>query len=220
MEFSAHRAFMVKHDLASRDISDKTVLLAFGKTPREAFIPKDKQDLAYADKPLFIGEGQTISQPYIVALMTQAIKAHPGMKILEVGTGSGYQAAILCEIGCEVYSIERHKALYERAKTTLKQLGYFAHTYHGDGTLGLAKQAPFDAIIITAAASSLPPTYMPQLKEEGVLVIPIGEEIQKLLKYTKKKNKIITKKICDCRFVPLITGDKAFKEIKGVEYTK
>jgi len=176
-----------------RGVKDERVLEAMEKIPRHLFVPSSLQDEAYADYPLSIGEGQTISQPYIVALMTEALELKEDDKVLEIGTGSGYQAAILAEIAKEVYSVERIPVLAQRAKNTLEDLGYEnIHIKIGNGTLGWLEHAPYDAIIVTAAASEVPPPLIEQLKVKGRLVIPIGssyaQELMKLIKEDEDGN--------------------------------
>ena len=174
--------------LAKRGIKDPNVLEAMAKVPRHLFVPPHLQDEAYADYPLAIGEGQTISQPYIVALMTEALELDSQSRVLEIGTGSGYQAAILAELAAEVYTIERIPSLAQKAKELLEKLGYTnVKIKVGDGTLGWPEYSPYDGIIVTAAAPSVPPPLIEQLKVEGKMVIPVGNPYhQELLKLVKK----------------------------------
>jgi protein-L-isoaspartate(D-aspartate) O-methyltransferase len=202
----AARHFMVKEQLERRGIRDARVLDAFRRTPREAFVPADLADSACEDHPLPIGCEQTISQPYMVGLMTQCLELKGTERVLEVGTGSGYQTAILCELAKQVYSIERIEALSERAALTLQYLGYRNfHVRVGDGTLGWPEEAPFDRIIVTAAAPDVPPSLVRQLVEDGILVIPVGPVgMQQLMVLRKRAGKMEGENVCDCVFVKLI----------------
>ena len=169
------RQRMVTHDLKGRDITDSRVLEAMGRVPRHRFLSRDKWSVAYSDTALPIAEGQTISQPYVVALMTQSLGLKPGEKVLEIGTGSGYQAAILAELSTQVYTIEIRKGLAERSQKVLKELGYESvKVRHGDGYFGWSDQAPFDAVIVTCAANHIPPPLIEQLRVGGRLIIPLG----------------------------------------------
>ncbi len=161
-------------ELKQKGISDKAVLVAIASVPREKFIDESLRDYAYLDKPLPIEKGQTISQPYTVAYQTELLKLKPGEKVLEIGTGSGYQAAILCEMGAEVYSIERYEALHLTAKETLHRLGYQPHLFFGDGYEGLPEEAPFDKILLTAAPDVVPEKLLRQLRIGGWMVLPLG----------------------------------------------
>jgi protein-L-isoaspartate(D-aspartate) O-methyltransferase len=173
--YAQERTAMVEQTMANRDISDPAVLEAMRTVPRHAFVPSEYLDQAYEDHPLPIGYGQTISQPYIVALMTQALELEPGDRVLEIGTGSGYQAAVLAELGMDVYTIEIIPELAERAQADLAEQGYTAvNVRSGDGYFGWEEHAPFDAIIVTAAPDHLPQPLANQLAEGGRLVIPIG----------------------------------------------
>jgi protein-L-isoaspartate(D-aspartate) O-methyltransferase len=200
---------MVKYQIEMRGISDPKVLDAMRRVPRHKFIPEYFIDSAYEDGPLPVGEGQTISQPYMVALMTEVLKLKKEDKVLEIGTGSGYQAAILAELCNEVYSIERIQSLAENARAILKELGYTnVFVFVGDGTLGLKEYAPFDKIIVTAAAPKVPPTLIRQLNVDGRIVIPIGDRFsQDLYVIEKKDTKLKQKFICGCVFVPLIGAE-------------
>jgi len=173
--FAGERKRMVQEDLAGRDITDKKVLDAMGKVKRHLFVDKDLWDQAYKDHPLPIGEGQTISQPYVVALMTQALTITPGQKVLEIGTGAGYQAAVLAELTDNVYTIEILPGLAQKAAQRLQALGYVSVKVKcGDGYAGWEEYAPFDAIIITCAATHIPPLLLKQLKIGGKLIMPLG----------------------------------------------
>ncbi|NJY61788.1 protein-L-isoaspartate(D-aspartate) O-methyltransferase [Salinimicrobium sp. CDJ15-81-2] len=203
--FQQQRENLVKEHLIPQGIKDKAVLEAMRKVERHLMVPKDVQRYAYEDRPLPIGKGQTISQPFIVAFMTQAIKPKPGMKVLEIGTGSGYQAAVLAEIVDEVYTIETVEPLAERARETLTEMGYDnIHFRVGDGYHGWEEHAPFDAIIVTAAPEEIPPRLVEQLKEGGKMVIPVGPSANQHLKLIEKKKngKITTKELLPVRFVP------------------
>lgn len=174
--FENERWRMVEEQLANRDIHDPRVLEAMRSVPRHYFVPGENRRMAYADGPLPIGRGQTISQPYIVALMTQLLELQGDETVLEIGTGSGYQAAILARLAFQVHTIERHAILARRAVRTLDLLNYSNVKVHfGDGSLGLKKYAPYDAIIVTAAAPQIPQPLFEQLTADGVLVIPVGE---------------------------------------------
>ncbi len=197
---------MVELQLEGRDIHDKKVISAFRKVPRHLFVPEILRSSAYADYPLSIGEGQTISQPYIVALMTQLLCLEGEEKVLEIGTGSGYQTAILAELSRKVYTIERFATLASNATDVLAKLGYTnIEIMVGDGTLGWRQQAPFDRIIVTAANPTIPPPLVEQLREGGIIVIPLGEAFaQELTVGFKKKEGLELKSICGCVFVPLV----------------
>lgn len=213
--FSAHsedvyekkRTFMVEHDIKGRGIRDKKVLEVMGTVPRHLFVDEYLRDRAYEDYPLPIGEGQTISQPYVVALMTESLMLKATDRVLEIGTGSGYQAAVLAEIVKEVYTIEIRKGLAEKADRRLKELGYKnVKVKYGDGYFGWEEYAPFDAIIITASANHIPPPLIRQLKEKGRLIIPLGSTVyyQSLTLATKKKGELDLEQITSVAFVPMI----------------
>jgi protein-L-isoaspartate(D-aspartate) O-methyltransferase len=197
---------MVEEQLKARGIKDQKVLDAFKKLERHKFIPEAVRESAYADFPVPIGESQTISQPYIVALMTECLNLTGDEKVLEIGTGSGYQTAILAELSKEVHSIERFGTLAKRAQELLKELGYTNIKIKiGDGSLGWPEEAPFDRIIITAAAARVPLPLTEQLKEGGKLILPMGESFSQVLTlYEKKNNKLESTPICGCVFVPLV----------------
>jgi protein-L-isoaspartate(D-aspartate) O-methyltransferase len=211
MDFEAARAELIGQ--LSTEIRDKRALAAMGTIPRELFVPPERRNLAYADKPLPIGYGQTISQPFIIALMTEALELKGKEKVLEIGTGSGYQAAILAELAEKVITTERVKPLAEMAKILLDRLGYTNIEVHlAEETLGWRREAPYDAIIVTAAAPKVPPELIAQLAIGGRLVIPVGSRfVQELCKISRgrKKNKI--ENLGGCRFVSLI-GRGAWEE--------
>ena len=201
------REWMVKTQIESRGVKDPLVLKAMRQVPRHLFVPKTYQEEAYADEPLPIGEGQTISQPYIVALMTELLGLKGEEKVLEIGTGSGYQAAILAEIAKEVYSIEIICLLAEKAESTLKELGYKNITVKcGDGYQGWKEHSLFDGIIVTAAPDHIPQPLVDQLKIGGRLVIPVGELFQELILVTKTEKGIKKENVIPVRFVPM-TGE-------------
>jgi protein-L-isoaspartate(D-aspartate) O-methyltransferase len=207
------RERMVETQIKARGIKDERVLKAMLKVPRHLFVDEALRDQAYGDFPLPIGEGQTISQPYIVALMTEALELKGIERVLEIGTGSGYQTAILAELALWVYTIERFPTLLERAKKVLNELGYKNISFKlDDGTLGWKEAAPFDAIIVTAASPDIPPPLVEQLAEGGRIVIPVGDEFsQTLIKGVKKGGKLHTKALEPVRFVKLV-GAYGFKE--------
>lgn len=206
MDFIKLRENMVEQQLVPRGINDSFVLKVMKTVERHAFVPKEFLDSAYGDHPLPIGEGQTISQPYIVALMTQSLRLKDKEKVLEIGTGSGYQTAILAELSSWVYSIERIPSLAERAQKTLSELGYAnIEIKVGDGSLGWEENAPYEAIIITASCPGKPKTLLNQLAENGRLIAPIGETFGQVLTLFEKRNNLITvQEICGCVFVPLV----------------
>jgi protein-L-isoaspartate(D-aspartate) O-methyltransferase len=200
---------MVELQLAARGIVDSRVLGAIRKVPREEFFSKDCRELAYCDGAFSIGRGQTISQPFMVAKMTECLELKGAEKVLEIGTGSGYQAAILAELAKKVYTVERIEVLSERARNILKELGYSNIEFRvGDGTYGWEEFAPYDRIIVTAGARDVPLELIEQLsKEKGILVIPVGASYTKILKVIiKDDHKLLQKEDCACYFVPLV-GD-------------
>lgn len=206
-DFDMMRKAMIEEQLIPRGIANKKVLDAFRKVPRHEFVAKDFLQSAYNDYPLPIGENQTISQPYMVALMTESLNLKGGEKILEIGTGSGYQSAILAELTKEVYSVERFKDLADTAARILDRLGYKnVKIKTGDGTLGWEEFAPYNGIIVTAGAPGIPESLVKQLKDGGRLVIPIGSSGfgQILTLIEKTGNMARTSEICGCMFVPLI----------------
>lgn len=196
---------MVSVQLKKRDITDRSTLDAMSVVPRHEFVPDDMKMFAYEDRPLPIGEGQTISQPYIVAYMTQSLDLKPEYKVLEIGTGSGYQAAVLGEIVDSVFTIEIVKKLGLEAKARLAQMDYSnIEVKIGDGYHGLPEKSPFDAIIVTAGAEKIPPKLIEQLKEGGKMIIPVGPSngVEQLVLVTKKNGKVKTKELMPVRFVP------------------
>ena len=206
-DFKTMRERMVETQIKARGVKEPRVLTAMLKVERHLFIPKDLQPTAYSDQPLPIGEGQTISQPYIVALMTELLELKGEENVLEVGTGSGYQAAVLAELAKEVYTIEIVEKLANSAEKLLLQLGYKnIQVKAGDGYLGWPEAAPFDAIIVTCAPDHIPKPLVDQLKEGGRMVIPVGEYTQELKKIVKRAGKLETTNAIPVIFVPM-TGD-------------
>jgi protein-L-isoaspartate(D-aspartate) O-methyltransferase len=205
-DFAKARTRMVQAQLQSRDITDPRVLTAMGKVPRHLFVEEALQAQAYGDFPLPIGEGQTISQPYIVALMTQMLSLQGHEKILEVGTGCGYQTAVLAQLGERVYSLERLKKLLARARNNLAKVGCFnALCMAGDGSLGWPEEAPYDAIIVTAGGPEIPAALLHQLADPGIMVIPVGDRIsQQLTRVLKREGEIKIEPGEPVRFVSLI----------------
>lgn len=204
--FSTERRRMVAEQLRARGIADERVLQAMARVPRQEFIAAPYRDQTYEDHPLPIAQGQTISQPYIVALMLEELALKPDDKVLEVGTGSGYVTALLAELASEVFSIERHAALTEEARSTLARLGYSnVKLFVGDGSQGLPEHAPYDAILVSAAALRLPPALVAQLAEGGRMIIPIGPgDAQQLQLITIRNGQIQVQLRELCRFVPLV----------------
>jgi len=200
--------------LRKKGIKDERVLDAINRVARHRFIDTALEDRAYDDSALPIGKEQTISQPYTVARQTELLDLMPGEKVLEIGTGSGYQAAILCELGVTVYSVERHRELYERARGMLKKLGYDVQIKLGDGTLGWSAYAPYDAIVVTAGAPSVPEELPGQLNVNGRLVLPVGgPEQQEMVRVTKiREEEYEEEHFRNFKFVPLI-GKKGWKGI-------
>lgn len=200
------RKAMVQHQLQKRDIRNEAVLSAMEKVPRHVFVPENLRKNAYEDRPLPIGYGQTISQPYIVAYMTQVIDPKPDDRVLEIGTGSGYQAAVLSVLVDSVFTIEIIQGLAKESRATLQKYGFSnVVVKHGDGYYGLEKKAPFDAIVVTAAAEHIPPPLIQQLKDGGKMIIPVGSPflIQTLMLVEKKGESIQTTSLFPVRFVPL-----------------
>jgi protein-L-isoaspartate(D-aspartate) O-methyltransferase len=206
-DFAQARRQMVNSQIRARGISDQRVIQAMSKVERHLFVPQNYRDLAYTDQPLPIGEDQTISQPYIVAVMTELLHLDGDEKVLEIGTGSGYQAAILAEIASEVYTIEIVEPLAARADKLLKQLGYKNITVKcGDGYIGWEEYAPFDAIIVTCAPPEVPQPLVEQLADGGRMVVPVGTSWQELLLIEKKNGKVTETSVLPVRFVPM-TGE-------------
>lgn len=200
---------MVDEQLRGRDITDERVLAAMERVPRELFVPEEQRSRAYEDAALPIGEGQTISQPYMVAAICQALSLHGGERVLDVGTGSGYQAAILAELAAEVHTIERRRSLAETARAALDAAGYERVVVHvGDGTLGDPVHAPFRAIAVAAAAPELPPSLYEQLEPGGRIVVPVGgRRGQELLLAVRSPEGPAIRKSIPCRFVPLVGAE-------------
>jgi len=211
LDFKDAREKMVQEQLIKRGIHDERILNAFRKVERHLFVSNNDQLKAYEDNPVSIACGQTISQPYMVALMTQLLALNGSESILEIGTGSGYQTAILAELAQKVYSIERHPELADQAQLLLVDLAYTNFQIKiGNGTIGWPEFAPFDSIIVTAGAPEIPDELISQLKEKGKLIIPVGSSHQQeLLVASKRSDSYITNKICNCVFVPLI-GEKGW----------
>lgn len=204
------REIMIEDHLRGRGIRDAAVLAAMREVPREAFLPVDLRDYAYADHPLPIGEGQTISQPYIVACMAEALELTPADRVLEIGTGSGYSAAILSRLAAMVYTVERLTPLAEGARQRLAELGYDnVQVVEGDGTLGYPLAAPYDGIVVTAAAPAVPPALREQLAEGGRLVIPVGPylDFQELVRVRRRGRHFTSDNLGGVRFVPLIGAE-------------
>jgi len=213
INFEKERRRMVDEQIVGRGVQDGRVLAVLRKVPRHEFLPEAMRGMAYADNALPIGEGQTMSQPYMVALMTELLGLAGKERVLEIGTGSGYQAAVLAELCEKVYTVERVKGLAEKARATLDRLGYknvAIKVY--DGTYGWKEMAPFDAVIVTAGAPEIPAPLVEQLAEGGRLVVPVGERYsQMLLKIVKTAEGTVTQKSIPCVFVPLI-GNHGWKE--------
>lgn len=204
--FEAERRAMIEGQLRRRGIHDERVLQAMFEVARHEFVPANLKHEAYEDRPIVIGEGQTISQPYMVAAMTEAAHIHPGDKVLEIGTGSGYQVAILAHLGAEVISMERIAGLAESAQARLSRLGYCnVQVIPEDGSAGYPPGAPFAAIIVTAAAPAVPQVLVSQLAEGGKLVIPVGTlQLQTLQVFSKHADKLFVRDLDPCQFVPLV----------------
>jgi protein-L-isoaspartate(D-aspartate) O-methyltransferase len=197
--------------LREKGIHNEAVLAAIGKVPRHVFFENALIDHAYQDKAFPIGEGQTISQPYTVAFQSEKLEIQPGDKVLEIGTGSGYQACILLELGAKVYTIEYNRKLYETVKDFLPRLGYRPHFFYGDGSKGLPSKAPFNKIIVTAGAPVVPAALTDQLAEDGILVIPVGNrDKQSMLQIRKRNGKLVKNEFANFAFVPLL-GEQGWK---------
>ena len=211
--YEKERRRMVDDQIVGRGIKDERVLAAMRRVPRHEFLPEAMRGMAYADNALPIGEGQTMSQPYMVAIMTELLGLTSTERVLEIGTGSGYQAAVLAELCSKVYTVERIKTIAEKARATLDRLGYqnvAIKVY--DGTYGWKEMAPFDAIMVTAGAPEIPAPLVEQLKDGGSMVIPVGERFgQALLKVVKTAEGTVTQRSIPCVFVPLI-GNHGWKE--------
>lgn len=206
-EYERRRLAMVERQIEARGVADRRVLAAMRRVPRHEFVPESLRGAAYEDRPLPIGHSQTISQPYIVASMTELARIGPGSRVLEVGTGSGYQAAVVHEVAGSVYTIEIIEELAERAAETLARLGYTAaEVRHGDGYRGWPEAAPFDAIIVTAAPKEVPQPLLEQLAVGGRLVIPVGDWYQQLEVHTRTPEGITVERAYPVRFVPM-TGE-------------
>jgi protein-L-isoaspartate(D-aspartate) O-methyltransferase len=206
-EYVTARNRMVEEQLVTRNIKSESVLEAMRNVPRHRFVPKNMQDSAYYDFPLSIGFGQTISQPYIVAFMTEQLEPYPGMKILEIGTGSGYQTAVLAYLGCEVYTIELLGELAAEAKKKFADLDLSnIYSRHGNGYMGWLEEAPFDAVIVTAAPDTIPEELTKQLKDGGRMIIPVGKahSVQSLKLITKSGGVVVESDLFQVRFVPMV----------------
>lgn len=205
-KWAAMRAQMVEAQIRARDIRSQAVLGAIARVPRHLFVPAEIQRHAYEDRPLTIGRGQTISQPYIVAYMTEALELQPTHTVLEIGTGSGYQAAVLAELARHVYSIEIVPELADRARATLQQIGYKNVTVRaGNGYLGWPDLAPFDRIIVTAAPPEIPKVLVDQLAVGGIMVVPVGTSYQEMVIITKTSTGVTQKRTIPVQFVPMIS---------------
>jgi len=208
--FAVQRARMVERQLRARGIRSERVLEAMEEVPRERFVPPDQHHLAYRDQALPLSRGQTISQPYMVAIMTEALQLRPGDRVLEIGTGSGYQTAVLCRLAAEVFTVERIPALAAGAQEILRELGCAnARCLVADGTLGWPDEAPFDAILVTAGAPGVPGSLKTQLAEEGGrLVVPVGDRfVQELVRVTRRGDSFESEDLLSCRFVPLLGAE-------------
>lgn len=206
MTFDEQRERMVREQLKARGLTDERLLRAFRKVPRHQFVPEDLLAQAYTDHPLPIGVGQTISQPYMVALMTSRLRLQGHERVLEIGAGSGYQTAILAELALEVFSVERLPELLSTALERVNALGYLnVHLTTGNGSLGWPERAPYDGIVVTAAAPGIPEPLLAQLADHGRMVLPIGSaESQMLIEVEKQHGTILQKEITSCVFVPLV----------------
>ena len=219
LSFDAAREKMIRQQLYARGLRSPRVLQAFGRVPREQFVPNSERDEAYSDRALPIECGQTISQPYIVGLMTEAMQLTGTESVLEIGTGSGYQTALLAELADQVVSIERHPELSVQAGRVLAELGYQnAQLIVGDGTLGWRSAAPYDRILVAAAADQVPPALFEQLREDGILVIPLGDaDSQTLVWIRKEQGRPHATQLTGCRFVPLIGAQGEAGGAKDIE---
>lgn len=198
--------------LAEKGIKNESVLDAINKVPRHVFFENALLEHAYQDKAFPIGEGQTISQPYTVAFQTEKLEIKPGDKVLEIGTGSGYQACVLLELGAKVYTIEYNRTLFERTREFLPQLGYRPYFFHGDGSKGLKAKAPYNKIIVTAGAPVIPNALTDQLAEDGILIIPVGDRQKQMMVRIRKKNgELVKEEFANFAFVPLL-GEEGWKK--------
>ncbi len=205
MDFNVARKRMVEEQLAGRGIRNRRVLEAMGRVPRHEFMDAGLASQAYLDRPLNIGFHQTISQPYMVALMTELLELEGNEKVLEIGTGSGYQTSVLAELARKVFTVERVTSLSNQARKNLYRLGYVNVLLRiGDGTLGWPEEAPFDRILVTAGAPEVPPAYLEQLSENGILIVPCGsEDAQELVRIRRREGKVSKDNLGGCRFVKL-----------------
>lgn len=205
MSFAEQRERMVEEQLKARGLTDERLLAAFRKVPRHSFVPEECQPQAYTDHPLPIGAGQTISQPYMVALMTSRLQLQGHERVLELGSGSGYQTAILAELALEVFSVERLPELLQAASERLSDLGYLnVHLTTGNGSLGWPEHAPYEAIVVTAAAPDIPAPLLAQLTDPGRMVLPIGpQDAQMLTEVESRRGTVSQREIASCVFVPL-----------------
>ena len=212
-DFAAVRQRMIKDDLKGRGICDERIVRAMGQIPRELFVPQSYRSQSYSDGPLPIDCGQTISQPYIVALMTQELRVAPAMDVLEVGTGSGYQTAILAKLARRVYTIDRFEELSLSAQAVLRELGISNVEFRvGDGSCGWPEKRTFDRIMVTAALPAVPRALFDQLAVGGIVVAPVGESsVQRLIAYEKKQDTVAERFVCDVRFVRIV-GRHGFRE--------
>ena len=204
--FQAMRERMVETQIRARDVTNAAVLQAMGRVPRHLFVPDDVRPFAYEDRPLPIGRGQTISQPYIVAYMTEALQLDPAHTVLEIGTGSGYQAAVLADIVRQVYSVEIVPDLAETARRAIAEAGYKnVEVRSGNGYLGWPDHAPFDRIIVTAAPAEIPQALVDQLAVGGVMVVPVGTAFQEIVVVNRTPDGIVQKRTIEVRFVPMVS---------------
>jgi len=212
-DFDTLRRRMVDEQLLGRGITDERVLAVMGKVPRHLFVADEEKPFAYSDSPVRIDCGQTVSQPYMVALMTQQLKVTSGDRVLEIGTGSGYQTALLAALGARVYTIERHAALTEQARQRLEELGFNDISYRiGDGSLGWSEEKPFDGIVVTAGAPVVPDSLREQMADGGRLVIPVGSRsIQTLVIVQRAGSMFAEEKRTGCIFVPLV-GEQGWQD--------
>jgi protein-L-isoaspartate(D-aspartate) O-methyltransferase len=209
-DFKVLREAMVARQIAARGVQDARVLAAMRSVPRHAFVPADLQRLAYDDEPLPIGEGQTISQPYIVAAMTEFLALRPEDRVLEIGTGSGYQTAVLAEVAAEVWTVEIIASLSARAQAVLAGLGYRNIRFKvADGSAGWAEAGPFDAVMVTAAPAAIPRPLQDQLRDGGRMILPVGVEFQELIRVTRLGDEWPEERLFSVRFVPLVERDPA-----------